>query len=158
MLVAAEVLVPLRLFNVCPEWAVTRWRKSATGLALGTVSWGQVRQSWGGVWSKPKANSWSDEQKSHIRHSANVATNVGTTMKYYNRGYKQAVDLDLAKYFDTVNHDILINMLREQIKDKRVISLIWKYLKSEVMINGLISTTAEGSVAVAQQHISDWVW
>ncbi len=45
-------------------------------------------------------------------------------MKYYNRGYKQAVDLDLAKYFDTVNHDILINMLREQIKDKRVISLI----------------------------------
>ena len=55
-------------FLVCPEWAVTWWWKSTTGLAVGTVSWGQVRPSWGGVWSKPKAKSRSDEQKSHIRH------------------------------------------------------------------------------------------
>ena len=66
-------------------------------------------------------------------------------LKYYEEGYTQVVDLDLAKYFDTVNHEILIGMLREQIKDERVISLIRKYLKSGVMINGLISPTREGT-------------
>ena len=55
------------------------------------------------------------------------------------------MDLDLAKYFDTVNHEILIGMLREQVKDERVIRLIRKYLKSGVMINGLISPTTEGT-------------
>ena len=52
-------------------------------------------------------------------------------LEYYKEGYTQVVDLDLAKYFDTVNHEILIGMLREQIKDERVISLIRKYLKAE---------------------------
>ena len=66
-------------------------------------------------------------------------------LEYYKEGYTQVVDLDLAKYFDTVNHEILIGMLREQIKDERVISLIRKYLKSGVMINGLMSPTREGT-------------
>ena len=66
-------------------------------------------------------------------------------LKYYEEGYTQVVDLDLAKYFDTVNHEILIGMLREQVKDERVIRLIRKYLKSGVMINGLISPTTEGT-------------
>ena len=66
-------------------------------------------------------------------------------LEYYKEGYTQVVDLDLAKYFDTVNHEILIGMLREQVKDERVIRLIRKYLKSGVMINGLISPTTEGT-------------
>ena len=70
---------------------------------------------------------------------------IKQALKYYNEGYRQVVDLDLAKYFDTVNHEILIGMLRKQIKDERVIRLIRKYLKSGVMINGLISPTTEGS-------------
>ena len=70
---------------------------------------------------------------------------ISKALEYYNEGYTQVVDLDLAKYFDTVNHDILIDMLREQIKDERVISLIRKYLKSGVIINGLVSPTTEGT-------------
>ncbi|MDE5584505.1 MAG: group II intron reverse transcriptase/maturase [Ruminococcus sp.] len=70
---------------------------------------------------------------------------ISKALEYYKAGYTQVVDLDLAKYFDTVNHDILIGMLREQIKDERVISLIRKYLKSGVMINGLVSPTTEGT-------------
>lgn len=70
---------------------------------------------------------------------------ISKALEYYNEGYTQVVDLDLAKYFDTVNHDILIDMLREQIKDERVISLIRKYLKSGVMINSLVSPTTEGT-------------
>lgn len=70
---------------------------------------------------------------------------IKQALEYYNEGYTQVVDLDLAKYFDTVNHEILIGMVREQIKDERVVSLIRKYLKSGVMINGLISPTEEGT-------------
>lgn len=70
---------------------------------------------------------------------------ISKALEYYNEGFKQVVDLDLARYFDTVNHDILIDMLREQIKDERVISLIRKYLKSGVMIDGLVSPTTEGT-------------
>jgi RNA-directed DNA polymerase len=55
------------------------------------------------------------------------------------------VDLDLAQYFDTVNHDILINMLRKEVKDERVIQLIRKYLKSGVMEGGIESPTMAGT-------------
>lgn len=65
--------------------------------------------------------------------------------EYYKAGYNNVVDLDLAKYFDTVNHALLIGMLRERIKDERVIELIKKFLKSGVMINGLLSPTTEGT-------------
>jgi group II intron reverse transcriptase/maturase len=64
---------------------------------------------------------------------------------YAEEGYKFTVCLDLSKYFDTLNHDLLMNRLREQIHDKQVIDLIKKYLKSGVMENGVIVKTEEGS-------------
>lgn len=64
---------------------------------------------------------------------------------YYKQGYIKAVDIDLAKYFDTVNHDILIDRIREVIKDEEVVKLIRKFLKSGVMENGLVSPTTEGT-------------
>jgi group II intron reverse transcriptase/maturase len=63
---------------------------------------------------------------------------------YFDEGYKHVVDIDLAKYFDTVNHGKLIHMLREIVKDERVIKLIRRFLISGVMINGLVSPTEEG--------------
>ena len=53
--------------------------------------------------------------------------------------------LDLSKYFDTLNHEILINLLRRDIKDERVVQLIKRYLKSGVMENGVDMETEEGS-------------
>lgn len=64
---------------------------------------------------------------------------------YYEQGYKYVVDIDLAKYFDTVNHDILLNQLRQVIKDQRIIKLIKKYLKSGVMEDGLKTATEAGT-------------
>ena len=52
-------------------------------------------------------------------------------------GYNWVVDLDLEKYFDTVNQSKLIQILSEEIKDGDVISLIHKYLKSGIMIDGI---------------------
>ena len=65
--------------------------------------------------------------------------------EYADQGYKYAVCLDLSKYFDTLNHELLMNMLREDIKDKKLIDLIKKYLKSGVMENGIVVATREGS-------------
>ncbi len=65
--------------------------------------------------------------------------------EYADKGYKHAVCLDLSKYFDTLNHELLMNMLRETIHDKGLIELIKKYLKSGVMENGIVTKTEEGS-------------
>ncbi|MCP3684974.1 MAG: group II intron reverse transcriptase/maturase [bacterium] len=65
--------------------------------------------------------------------------------EYIEAGYKWTVDIDLAKYFDTVNHDKLMRLLSETIKDGKVVSLIRKYLQSGVMINGVVMETEEGT-------------
>lgn len=64
--------------------------------------------------------------------------------EYINAGYKWAVDIDLASYFDTVNHDKLIGLIYKEVKDIRVISLIRKYLQSGVMEQGVVIATDEG--------------
>ena len=65
--------------------------------------------------------------------------------EYIEQGYTRAIVLDLSKYFDTLNHTILLNLLRERIKDERVIQMIKRYLKSGVMENGIVTETEEGS-------------
>ena len=65
--------------------------------------------------------------------------------EYAEQGYTKAVVLDLSKYFDTLNHTILLNLLRKQVKDERVIQMVKRYLKSGVMENGVVTETKEGS-------------
>lgn len=65
--------------------------------------------------------------------------------KLVDEGFVYVAEVDLSKYFDTINHELLMNMLREQINDKRVIDIIKKYLKSGVMIDGVVIETVEGS-------------
>ena len=62
-----------------------------------------------------------------------------------NQGYAYVVQVDLSKYFDTLNHDLLLGLLRKRVKDERVIELVKKYLKSGVMENGIVTATEEGS-------------
>ena len=65
--------------------------------------------------------------------------------EYAEQGYTFAVTLDLSKYFDTLNHELLINLLRRNVKDERVVQLIKRYLKSGVMEDGVVMDTEEGS-------------
>ena len=65
--------------------------------------------------------------------------------EYAEQGYTFAIVLDLSKYFDTLNHEILINLLRKNVKDERVVQLIKRYLKNGVMENGVVIDTEEGS-------------
>ena len=65
--------------------------------------------------------------------------------EYAEQGYIHGVALDLSKYFDTLNHEILLNILRRNVRDERVIQWIKRYLKSGVMENGVVMETEEGS-------------
>lgn len=65
--------------------------------------------------------------------------------EYADKGYTRAVVLDLSKYFDTIDHVKLLNLLRQNVKDERVIQMIKRYLKSGVMEDGVVVPTVEGS-------------
>ena len=64
---------------------------------------------------------------------------------YINEGYRWVVDIDLEKFFDKVNHDILMYKLSKDIHDKRVLKLIRMYLQSGIMINGIVISNEEGT-------------
>jgi len=71
---------------------------------------------------------------------------IEQAQRYINEGFTWAVDIDLEKYFDSVNQDKLMRLISRDIKDGRVISLIRKFLVSGVMINGVVIETEEGFV------------
>ena len=64
---------------------------------------------------------------------------------YVQEGYEWVVDIDLEKFFDRVNHDILMARVAREVKDKRVLKLIRAYLNSGVMVNGVVMDTEEGT-------------
>ena len=70
---------------------------------------------------------------------------INRVKEYAEKGYRYAVSLDLSKYFDTLNHERLLNLLRKDIDDERVIQIIKRYLKSGVMVNGVVMDTEGGS-------------
>jgi group II intron reverse transcriptase/maturase len=65
--------------------------------------------------------------------------------EYYDEGYEWVVDLDLEKYFDTVNHEILMDMVMTEVKERPIIRLIRAFLKSGVMENGIVKPSDEGT-------------
>lgn len=69
---------------------------------------------------------------------------IEEALVYLNEGYEWVIDLDIEKYFDTVNHDKLISILRERISDAKTLRLVRQFLQAGVMENGLISPSKEG--------------
>jgi len=57
--------------------------------------------------------------------------------QYIEEGYQWVVDLDLEKFFDHINHDMLMARVARKVKDKRILKLICLYLQSGVMVNGV---------------------
>lgn len=70
---------------------------------------------------------------------------INKVLEYLNEGYEWVIDLDIEKYFDTVNHDKLISILREKVNDSHTIHLIRKFLRAGIMENGLISASTIGT-------------
>ena len=70
---------------------------------------------------------------------------VAAAQKYAQAGKDWVVDMDIAKFFDAVNHDILMGRIAKVIRDKRVLHLIGKYLRRGAMVGGLVEASVEGT-------------
>ena len=70
---------------------------------------------------------------------------IDRTLELINNGYEWIVDLDLEKFFDNVPHDKLIRIIDNEVKDSDITSLIMKYLKAGVMVNGTFEETNVGT-------------
>jgi RNA-directed DNA polymerase len=69
---------------------------------------------------------------------------VRQVREYIRQGYRTAVKIDLAKFFDTVDHDLLMHCVSRKVGDKRVLFLIGKYLRAGVMVNGRLQQNRQG--------------
>jgi group II intron reverse transcriptase/maturase len=70
---------------------------------------------------------------------------ICASQRYIQGGRTWVVDVDLEKFFDRVNHDLLMGMLSRRISDKRMLGLIRRYLEAGVMVNGVVMERHEGT-------------
>jgi group II intron reverse transcriptase/maturase len=70
---------------------------------------------------------------------------VQAAQKYAQEGKDWVVDIDIAKFFDHVNHDILLGRIGTTIRDKRVLGLIGKFLRRGAMVEGMVTVSEEGT-------------
>lgn len=66
--------------------------------------------------------------------------------EFIDSGNKVVVDMDLEKFFDRVNHDMLMSRIARKVTDKRVLKLIHRYLVSGIMLNGVVVKSEEGTI------------
>jgi len=76
------------------------------------------------------------------RSAHGAAKQVQQTIR---KGYRFVVDMDLSKFFDRVQHDVLMSRIARKVIDKRVLSLIGRYLRAGVMVEGALHATTEGT-------------
>lgn len=70
---------------------------------------------------------------------------VRAAQQYAQGGKDWVVDIDITKFFDHVNHDILLGRIAQVIRDKRVLHLIGKYLRRGAMVDGVVTASVEGT-------------
>jgi RNA-directed DNA polymerase len=80
-----------------------------------------------------------------FRRNISAHDAVSKANMYISEGYRWVVDIDLEKFFDRVNHDILMSRVARKVKDKRVLRLIRYYLQSGIMSNGIFVRSEEGT-------------
>ncbi len=112
-------------------------------LGIPTVVDRVIQQAIAQVLSQIYDESFSDNSYG-FRPNRSAHGAIDKVLNYLNEGYEWVIDLDIEKYFDTVNHDKLISILREKVNDKTTLHLIRSFLKAGVMDNGLISPTEIG--------------
>jgi len=80
-----------------------------------------------------------------FRPGRSAAQAVQQARCYIEEGRRWVVDADLEKFFDRVNHDILMSRVAREVKDKRILKLIRRYLQAGMMESGVVTARSEGT-------------
>jgi RNA-directed DNA polymerase len=91
---------------------------------------------------------WDEKFSPHsygFRPGRSAAQAVKAAQGYVQSGKRWVVDMDLEKFFDRVNHDVMMARVRRRVKDERLLKLIRRYLQSGIMQNGLMEPRSEGT-------------
>jgi len=113
-------------------------------LGIPTVTDRLIQQAISQILSMEYDRTFSDNSYG-FRPNRSAHDAVRKAKGYMKEGYRWVVDMDLEKFFDKVNHDRLMATLAKRIHDKSLLKLIRKFLQSGVMINGVVSSTGEGT-------------
>lgn len=93
----------------------------------------------------PKWDETFSDNSFGFRPGRSAHDAVARVQTYLEEGYTWVVDIDLEKFFDRVNHDVLMSRVARRVADKRLLKLIRAFLNSGVMIDGLAEATPEGT-------------
>jgi RNA-directed DNA polymerase len=94
---------------------------------------------------QPEFEPEFSEHSYGFRPGRNAWQAVQRAQGYIREGRRWVVDLDLEKFFDRVNHDILMSRIARKVKDERVLKLVRRYLEAGMMSDGIVSARVEGT-------------
>ncbi len=152
-----------------PKYLVEHWEKIREQLLAGTyqpkpVKRQEIPKSGGGVRElgiptaldrfvqqailqvlQPKFDPTFSDHSHGFRPGRRAHDAVCEAQRYIQEGRRVVVDVDLEKFFDRVNHDVLMGKLSVRIEDKRMLGLIRHYLEAGIMANGVVVERIEGT-------------
>src|SRR5260370_15872826 len=93
----------------------------------------------------PRFDSTFAEHSYGFRPGRRAHDAVCAAQRYIQSGRRWVVDVDLEKFFDRVNHDVLMGKLAKRIDDKRMLGLIRRYLAAGILADGMVGERHEGT-------------
>jgi RNA-directed DNA polymerase len=94
---------------------------------------------------QPRLDPTFSEHSYGFRPRRSAQQAIAKAQAYVEEGRRYVVDVDLEKFFDRVNHDVLMGRLAKRIADKRLLRLIRRYLEAGIMAQGVVSERHEGT-------------
>lgn len=92
----------------------------------------------------PLFNPEFSEHSYGFRPGKSATQAIQQALAFINQGNRYIVDIDLKRFFDEVNHDYLMNLIKRKVRDPMVLRLIWKYLRSPMLIDGKLQKRRKG--------------
>jgi group II intron reverse transcriptase/maturase len=142
--IRAEILEGSYIPNPVKRVEIPKPNGGTRNLGIPTVLDRLIQQAISQQLSKRYDKDFSENSYGY-RPNRSAKMAVLQAQKYLNEGYACAIEIDLEKFFDTVNHDHLMHVLSERIEDKRVLKLIRAYLKSGVQLGDIVKPNEQGT-------------